>query len=272
MNREFGLGGVVKRMLHSKFFIALEDRNHALALRMINELPKSIKVNEKDTHGVSVLIMTIKLGYYDIFKQLLDLGADPRSVDNEGFSAFYYALLSFQKNRKFAEELIRRGVMLENARDKNGNPFIFTAIQRNFGIDIFEFLFKHGADANVGFKISEELLAINPGIAYAVDKPPLYFVLSPEYRSEVPNHLEIVKLFLDNGAKINEDIYDYLEELGDIDMLHFFANYRRRHAMTAFIPPTPLPRANTTRRTMRNRAIEMGAANTRRGGRRSRHH
>ena len=125
---KLGLAGVVTSLLHWDANVNATNNNgdSPLHIATVEENPGIVSVllehgadiNAKNDLGFSPLRnMLIKTKNENMACFMLDLGADPNEVDNDGFPLFHLSVLN--EERKLASCLLKKGVNI-NVRDKGG--------------------------------------------------------------------------------------------------------------------------------------------------------
>jgi ankyrin repeat protein len=126
-----------------------------LILRLHEPDDLVIAVNRRSgQYGFQPLYYALVNGNKEIFTLLLDAGANIRDHVNEprfggtphGFNTYLHHCIKYQKDLFFAEELVRRGTLID-APDVNGHtPFQLAVSQNNF--TLADFLLSRGAEVD----------------------------------------------------------------------------------------------------------------------------
>lgn len=119
-------------------------------------------------------------GDVEFIKKMITVGADSYFKINEGESFLSTALVS--EKYEIAELLIENGVDM-NKTNKAGEQIVFDLIRKNH-INQLKFLLKHGLNLNICSECQRKIVPL--GLAAYIGK------------------MDIVKLFVENGADINK--------------------------------------------------------------------
>jgi len=204
------------RELLQKAFVRAYKTNYQEALKLL--LDKGISLEES---GVPVLILLIKLNYLDKARELLDAGADPNQVDQEGYAPLMIAVRD--GHVELVQQLLLKGAdpnkklasSYENDWGMQPLDFALEQTPRESQMTITELLLVYDADPNqltqCGFttlhravkqadiKLIKLLLKhkADPNI-YSKNYDPL----TPFQQAVLRSPLDIVKLLAENGADL----------------------------------------------------------------------
>ena len=113
-------------------------------------------------------------------------------------SIIAYKRYKYRDTKEIIELLLRHGADINEQDDHGLTPLHYAAIHcTDNDIEIVKILFKHGADPNVRANFSSR------------GKTPLHCA------AQLPSREELIKIFIDNGADVNDYTYDL--GWGDID-------------------------------------------------------
>lgn len=181
-------------------------------------LKSGIDINKKykDRNDETALIVASKKGNLEIVKCLIENRADVNAEDNDGWTALMYALNIGRID--IAEYLIEKGAKI-NAQNVNGATALLIASSYGHS-ETVKYLLEKGADINIPNKSkSTALIEASSNRDLGIVKLLLSEIekRKKDYLNAQDNygfsalmyasynlHLEIVKLLIENGAKVNE--------------------------------------------------------------------
>lgn len=99
-------------------------------------------------HGTPIIIYACRLRSYEFVKQLLDYGADPNTIDNDGRPALWNAIHAvsarygiFDNIRKISELLVERGARIDYVDTKTGDDYLSLLLKNRDLIPIEDWFF-----------------------------------------------------------------------------------------------------------------------------------
>jgi len=150
---------------------------------LISKIP-NINLNIKNSNGDTPLIITIRYGLYQIFKILIDSGADVNTTDNFGNTPLI--LVVRNKKEEMIQDLITAGADI-NKINNNSETALIVNSNYNYrdkkALKITKFLIENGADWNITDDIDHTFIDYLPP-AYRKE-------IIEEYPEEYSNYLMV---------------------------------------------------------------------------------
>ncbi|MBN2652556.1 MAG: ankyrin repeat domain-containing protein [Spirochaetales bacterium] len=167
---------------------------------------QGVSVDERDEEGKTPLYLAIELGFDDIAKFLIDIGADPNIPNNEGQTPLFIA--SEKNNLQIVELLLKAGADIDS-KDSYGRTAMYYAVYtENFRM--MEILKENGADIFIRDDQgnSPASIAIEKGrlfVPYLIDKDNVNTIGADNFTSlsaaVMVGEPEVVRYLLSIGAK-----------------------------------------------------------------------
>jgi len=182
--------------------------------------------NGKTLDGTPFLQKAIEYNRLEVFKALIEHGADPNSENDQGHTPLSIALAQWDPHEAMIVELLKAGGD-PNGKTPNGTPFIHKAIERDM-FEVLKALIEHAADPN-----SKDGYGHTPlSVVFANDDPDETMIIELIKAGGDPNgktpdgtpfihmaiewdKLEILKALIAHGASVN-----ILDDLGKPPLLY----------------------------------------------------
>jgi ankyrin repeat protein len=142
-------------------------------------LALGVDINQKDSDGCSALARFISKGYTNQVRFMIEHGADVNAIDKSGVTMLHEAVL--KRDLPLMELLLQKGAAA-NARTRYGETPLFYSL---FYKDSAELLFRHHADPRIPTMRGEN-------------------ALHRLVEQSTPQYLEMLSLFIRNGAPLNQ--------------------------------------------------------------------
>lgn len=140
----------------SLLHLATYQKRTEIAKLLINA-GSNVNIKDEQKYQETPLIFSITFDQYEVFKQLLDSGADPNLTANDGSTPIMYAAglgkastsAKYQNKGmlEYVKALIKKGAKLD-LKDSNGNTALHHAAQKGL-VEIYELLAQNGANVDV---------------------------------------------------------------------------------------------------------------------------
>ena len=167
-------------------------------------LDKGANVNWSNIFGFSALMGACSSGNYEICSRLIELGADINALDDWKYSALHYLCKKGDDNVDILRLLLQNGADIYSTTNDDSNSL-------------------HLAARSVSLKIVKELLLIgfDPNLLNTKFETPLHSVLSYGQTGNETKVLEVVKVLVEAGARIDAENEDDVTPLTAAKCLKF---------------------------------------------------
>jgi ankyrin repeat protein len=247
---EMGFYKEVEILVNNTASVNLADKNGRTALMFASRnnhveivkllISKGANLNYYDNNGLTALIHAssspcpFSIQNFEAVKALIDSGADVNKQTNTKSTALMYASKRGGAcGRKIVSYLIKNGADV-NLLEEDGYNALYDA-STSLNIDILKILLMNGINPNVLGEFgntglfTEEIIANNKIealqllIQYGADINIIgYKGLTPLMKAcDIEGGYDIVKFFIDNGAKVN-----YLNKQSNMTALDYALNYK----------------------------------------------
>jgi ankyrin repeat protein/L-ascorbate metabolism protein UlaG (beta-lactamase superfamily) len=149
---------------------------------------KGARIDEENEEGTQPLAMAVGRNSYDAALFLIDEGADVTHRDKQGFAAIHEA--AGRGNISVVQLLLDHGVDVNAATNAGWVPMTSAAWAPN-AAEMARFLIQHGADVNPDPCRDVKICTCGPNF------------FTPLHNACQMAKLELVKILVDNGAKVN---------------------------------------------------------------------
>jgi len=133
-----------------------------MRMLIVNEVGKSIDINERDDSGTTVLHWSVRRWYFDLALLTLQKGADPNIADVEGNSALHSASHLGDSSARMISLLLKHGAEVNNRNVRDYTP-LHLAAESGY-IKGVQLLVSKGADVNAITRYGSSVLS------YAIKK------------------------------------------------------------------------------------------------------